>query len=215
MSGFDTTVLVNALEDTKVFSEDQIELFEAGADGLQAMGPEDFEKLGLSLAEVALAVVTVRRAVESYGVSEERQSVIPERPPYLADTGNVTKYGKPLDDETRTVKVKADVGDYDAHDQTQFFTVGDQMFRWDGKRSEQYPDGKRHEITIVEHTVKDGIYVPDPKQVAAAKAANLEWFHKGYGCWITADGKPYAAVSRKTLTAVRAVTPSGVPQRVA
>ena len=215
MAVFDPTVLIDALRETEVFSDEQIELAEAAGDDLQAWTVERFMEIDFPRAEAMVAYRTVRTAVEQYAVTEEVKLTIPEEPSYLSDTGKVPVFGKTHEDGTLTVESDGTKGDYDPSDPTQFVTVGDQMFRWDGKRSARFPKGERHEVVIMPHKLVNGVHIPDAAQATAAKLAGHEWFHKGYDCWITGDGKPYGIVPRETLDAMRRNVARGVPQQVA
>lgn len=212
MAAFDITALVDAFTKTEAFSEDQLELLtEAGSD-LQMWTIEEYKGIGFSSAEVIVARQTVR---DTFGVIRPSDAVIPERPPYLEDVGFPPVFGKATDDGTITIKTQGSTGDYDPHDPLQFCIVGDQKFRWDGKRSVRFPVGARHEVAIVEHRIVNGILVPDAEQKTQAMLEGKQWFHRGYNCWISAQGKPLSHVPREQLTELRGVVERTTSQRVA
>lgn len=89
---------------------------------------------------------------------------------------------------------------YDPRDPTQFYTHPDtgEMWRWDGKRSAQYPGGMRRPVVQMPHVERNGVQIPDPAQAAEvirqARALGADWFHRGYGSWVNPSGKPYSQV---------------------
>lgn len=207
MPDIDFGEIIGKLREADVFSDDQMVLLEAAGDELLTWSPDDFvQTAGLTRLESMSAQRLVREAFGMLGVTEDRRYEIPERPPYLVDPGHPATYGKQKADGSRPVQKAGSTGDYDPKNPMQFMQIGDQYFRWDGKRSERHPYGQPHEITFVDHRIIDRVPVPDPKQAAAALAAGLEWWHKGYECWIRWNGKRSVEVSREMLTAVRNVT---------
>ena len=207
MAGIDLTKIIASLREAEAFTDEQLDMIKLAGDELVMWSPDDFsEQIGLSRLEAMSAQKLVRDAFGALGVTEERRYEIPKTPPYLKNPGKAAKYGKPQEDGTRVVTTRADVGDYDPTDPMQFAKIGDQFWRWDGLRTERWPNGQPHEVVFVDHRIVSGVMVPDAKQAVAATAKGQEWFHKGYGCWIRFNGKRSVEVSRETLTAVRNVT---------
>ncbi len=212
MAAFDITALVEAFTKTEAFSEEQIGLLEEAGSDLQMWTIEEYRGIGFNPAEAIVARQTVR---DTLGVIRPSDAVIPESPPYLKNVGYPPVFGKTTDDGTLTIKTPGSTGDYDPHDPLQFCIVGDQKFRWDGKRSARFPVGERHEIAIVEHRIVNGILVPDAEQKTQAMLEGKQWFHRGYNCWISREGKPLSQVPREQLTELRSVVERTTAQRVA
>ncbi len=212
MAAFDMTSVIGALKDAG-FADEQLTLLKDAGEDLRRWEVDDYVEAGFSRVEGGAARTTVR---DNFGVIREEQGIeIPDAPTYLKNTGRLPVIGKPLDDGTITIKTAAQVGDYDAHDPLQFVKVGDQRFRWDGKRSVRDPEGRMHEIAIVDHRIVNKIPVPDMDQARAAEMAGLQWFHRGYGCWISNEGKPLSVVPRDKLNALRGVVERTTSRAVA
>lgn len=212
MPGIDMVAVIKSLSDSEAFTDDQIGLLEAAGEELLTYGEDEFtESMGMTRLEALAARGFVRDAFGAMGVTENVRFEIPQKPPYLTDPGSPQVYGETLDDGTRTVKKAGDKGDYNPEDPMQFAKIGDQFFRWDGQRNEHHPYGEPHEITFIHHTIVRGVPVPEAKQVEAALAANLGWWHKAYKCWISGNGKRSVEVPRETLTDVRNVIGSRTP----
>ncbi|KKL22953.1 hypothetical protein LCGC14_2430250 [marine sediment metagenome] len=212
MTAFDITALVEAFKKTEAFSEEQIGLLEEADSDLQMWTIEEYKGIGFNPAEAIVARQTVR---DTLGVIRPSDAVIPETPPYLKDVGYPPVFGKTTDDGGKTIKKTASVGGYDPHDPLQFCIVGDQKFRWDGKRSERFLVGERHEIAIVEHNIVNGLLVPDMEQARKVELEGKQWFHRGYNCWISIDGKPLSRVPREKLSEMRTVVERTTALRVA
>jgi hypothetical protein len=207
--------IIEALEATEAFTSEQLLALVDLSDEIQTVKAADLN--GFSAAEAQLAERTIRDAVEGYGVIEKRSLDLPEKPPYLENIGTVEEIDfNDLDrDGNPKVTKPADCGDYMPDDETQFVTIGDQSFRWDGKRTRRFPYGERHEIAFIDHSNIGGVLLPNQDQAAEAMQVGKQWFHKGYRCWITEDGKKTGLVSRDRLDAVRRVGSGSSTARVA
>ena len=212
MATFDATGLLEAFTKTEAFSEEQLGLLSEVGSDIQMWTIEEYKGLGFSSAEAIVARQTVR---DTLGVIRPSNAVIPDGPPYLKNPGKPPIFGKTTDDGTLTVKTQGSTGDYDPHDPLQFVIVGDQKFRWDGKRSARFPVGERHEIAIIEHRIVNGVLVPDATQMMQAMLEGKQWFHRGYNCWVSVEGKPLSRVPREQLTELRSVVERTTAQRVA
>lgn len=146
---------------------------------------------GLS-GPAAFAAYTVIHALKANEVVvPETAETIPVTPPYL---------DRPED--------------YDAHDGAQFYTHPEtgQMYRWDGKRSPHLPGvvidpsgrvwGFRRPVLRVDQVTVDGVTVPKKDALKAAREeaqklglTGFDWFHHGYGCWVSSSGKAYGVVA--------------------
>lgn len=201
MADFDTTGLVEALKETEAFTDEQIKLLEGAGEDLQMWSLEEYMELGLTRSDAIVARMTLR---DSFGVVPLNDVAIPDSPTYLKHKGRPPQIGKPLDDGTITHKRPADVGDYNPHDPMQFMKVGDQKFRFDGKRSERFPEGEIHEIAIITHRIQqDGVLMPDFQEAAEAMTEGKQWFHRHYNCWISTAGKPLSPVARDKIIEMR------------
>lgn len=196
--------ILTALTATQAFSEEDFELLEAGEQAgyglIQNWTMEQFREVldgDPAKAYVAHHAVSTVKAGDIIQIGVE--SSIPEFPPYLERGAD----GKPVG--------------YDPHDPSQFWiSPGGERYRWDGKgRGEQggrllastkelvpnvdWPYGRPHRVAIVQHrATPDGVLIPDLQQSHDANAQELDWFHRGYNCWIGMGGKPYGDVDPET-----------------
>ncbi len=146
----------------------------------------------------------VHDAYDGVGVTGGHIAEVPKLPSYLDDVGEPATSMKPDAAGTVLDKEPATTGDYDPGDPTQWEKIGDEYYRWDGYRSEEFPGGRSHRITFIDHRRGPGdVLIPDPNQVQAALDASQGWFHKSYECWILPNGKRAVEVGQERLMAVR------------
>lgn len=204
--------VLEALAQSGAFTEDDIEAIELCE---KEFGPivnwndaQYDEAVNGDVAKriVAKNVVSLTKVATS---EAEARAEIPDFPPYLTKGAGGTVIG------------------YDPHDPTQYWTdpVSGKMFRWDGKRDDApvtnllgqpvprqpWRFGQPHEVAIVQHTIVDGVYVPDVQQAHNANADEKDWFHRGYNTWIGGGGKAYGDVSPEVRARFRAAQ-SRAPQ---
>jgi hypothetical protein len=148
----------------------------------------DLEGFGRTTAFASFQIIQSFKVPEARDIG--RRIELPERAPYLGAGGE----------------------GYDPRDPSQFYTVPEtgEMYRWDGKRTAQYPGGKRRPVIQMPHVVKDGVQIPDPDKVVEtireARRLDADWFHRGYESWVNPTGKPYSAVEPdKRAQVVRAI----------
>ena len=207
MAAFDFDAVLKALAATEELDEGQLALIEVAGETVVSWDAGDYaSNFEVSRLEALGIQRLVRDAFGAMGVTDTRAIEMPDGPPYLKNTGRIATYGKPDGAGTLQIKQEREVGDYDPTDPTQFAKIGDQYFRWDGKRNEQYPKGRPHEITFIDHRLVNGIQVPDRDQVTEARLKQLGWFHKGYGCWVLPNGKRSVEVPQEQLIAMRNVS---------
>lgn len=189
--------LKDALLATEAFDAEDLELLDVGE---EANGPivnwsqDKFAEIfGSNAAKRIVAHQTVSMFKSGPVIEAGADVEIPDFPPYLARGQGGVALG------------------YDPHDPSQYWTSPfGEMFRWDGKRGtggersevtkEQaprnpYPHGKPKRVTVVRHRAFDGVLIPDEQEAHDANAAGLDWFHRGYNCWVGDGGKPYGEVA--------------------
>lgn len=181
------------LEDVGGLNDRQIAvLVEASIeDELTNWSREKFEGLdgfGRQSAFVAWTVIQQYKVPDAERI--RTRADLPETAPYLGPNGE----------------------GYDPRDPSQYYTHPEtgEMYRWDGKRSAQYPGGMRRPVVMMPHVERNGVLIPDPEQVSdvirVARSKGADWFHRGYASWVNPSGKPYAMVDpEKRAEVVRTI----------
>ncbi len=205
MPALDFNAVLKSLRDGGHLSDEQISVLDARREEVLTWDVGDFsEAFKITPLESLGMRKLVHDAYDSVGVTGDHTVEVPKLPPYLEKVGKPATSMKPDSAGTVLDKTPAETGDYDPSDPTQWAKIGDQFFRWDGYRSEEFPGGRSHEITFIDHKRgAGGLLIPNPNQVAEALRDGKGWFHKGYNCWILPNGKRAVEVKQAQLIAMR------------
>lgn len=176
---------------------------EAGAD-LSQWPRSAFESLeGFGPMAASLAYELVQRyAKEQIGLSGDEDFDFPKFPPYLDS-----------------------MKDYDPHNPLQFWTdPNGRSWRWCAKAQPDEATAKAvraagndphcktcgpegafaHPVTVVSHDRRGTELVPSALEASLAVNSHMQWYHRGYNCWISEDGKPLGEVPRERRVLARA-----------